>query len=833
MKLEQILEGAVGHRGIFIGYKAPDAKGEIKKDAITQFYSVDWPEHFSGKKTYGLSPVKIIKNGNGSIGLVRWLGWDADLFMKPKDFCKKLFKLNTQFFPYQSSSGRWHIHLYLDDWLDVVEGKKIAQEIEKQLIKVFPKNVAGHIDTSHTVPSGFTIDKGKPGGWLFAPYSNNKELKNPENVCYSPRGNKLSKAQVEFRHKVRKSPLVSSMVGATAGEGGRANFLFYAAQEIKQSSLNITLREVNDNFNEPLGEPDFNSEERHIEKSLSNEEEFTKEYLKEHYETYLEKVNGFWRKAKAPGVLGDFGDDEETEEKKIAFFDDTIFMKYDVMFYSKKTGLEYKEKTIKISAGHLFKDPIKSFAADEDRKQEVEMGVYRPDLFKSIEDPIVTDEDGLKQLNIYRPGLVEPMPADTPLRKKELQMFLDLVSKLTENEEYGFTSKGKKIKLYDYVLDHLTMYFRYPGTKVRSAILMHSELNQVGKGIMFLTIRAALGTKNADIITPENAARREKAFLQNQVVLIDEILIDGDFKKKISILNIFKTLMTSEIHDCRPLFKESRPVFSTCNFMLFTNHKEAISISETDERYTVIDVNKSRDQMGGSDFFHTYWEQLKPSGTGTLKNVVKHYLMNREVSENFEAAGVGLKTEFLKTMSEHGGHPLYSTVKILYKEGSEPFNNSIISISDAWDYLRKEEKLKGSLNEFSDCLSKIGCRRIGESKHRQSGKSPILYMTKNFEFFDGMSNSEIASKYWLPLNFQLFGVASSQYSASELKYKMGPPEINIVKNHLEEIKSYESMMEPEDPNVIKIDEVTDIPEEIKKHREAEENPPCYGDGEMK
>jgi len=37
MKLEQILEGAIGQRGRFTGYKPPNEKGEIKKDATYEY----------------------------------------------------------------------------------------------------------------------------------------------------------------------------------------------------------------------------------------------------------------------------------------------------------------------------------------------------------------------------------------------------------------------------------------------------------------------------------------------------------------------------------------------------------------------------------------------------------------------------------------------------------------------------------------------------------------------------------------------------------------------------------------------------------------------------
>ncbi|MBC8303013.1 MAG: hypothetical protein H8E55_45570 [Pelagibacterales bacterium] len=490
--------------------------------------------------------------------------------------------------------------------------------------------------------------------------------------------------------------------------------------------------------------------------------------------------------------------DEELERKQQEFFDDTIYAKLDDRWHSKKTGGEYKGATIKVANGHIFKgDVIKEFSKDEERKQEVEMGVYRPDLWVSNDDPIVEDEDGLKQLNIYRPGGPEALPADTPQRKKELQMFLDLVKKLTEHEKIGWNAENEEVSLYDYVLDHLTMPFKRPGEKVRSCIVMHSVDNQVGKSTLFETVERGLGSKNCIVITPENACRREKAFLQNQLVLIDELLIDGDWKKKISVLNVLKPLMTGEKHDCRPLFKESRQVYSTCNFMTFTNHKHAIAIKELDARYTCIDVNKNREEMGGDKFFRPYWEAIKK---GTLVNVVKHFLMKRDLTKNFDPAGISLRTNFIKTMEEYGGHPLFVDVKALLNEGQKPFNQSVISIHDAWEYLKKEARLKGSINEFAEILLKLKCERIGECKHRKSRKKVTGYIIKNFKFFDGMSDTEVISNYWLPTEIELESNGSETYNLSK-------SELGEIRSHLYEVEAYEDMMEDEvKPKVLRFED---------------------------
>ena len=65
--------------------------------------------------------------------------------------------------------------------------------------------------------------------------------------------------------------------------------------------------------------------------------------------------------------------------------------------------------------------------------------------------------------------------------------------------------------------------------------------------------------------------------------------------EKKSILNRLKPLITQELHDSRPLFKEWRQVFSTCYLMFSTNFKDAMAVSFDEARYTAIDVNKSRD----------------------------------------------------------------------------------------------------------------------------------------------------------------------------------------------------------------------------------------------
>ena len=62
--------------------------------------------------------------------------------------------------------------------------------------------------------------------------------------------------------------------------------------------------------------------------------------------------------------------------------------------------------------------------------------------------------------------------------------------------------------------------------------------------------------------------------------------------------------MTTETqHDVRPLFKGWREVHSACNFMMATNHKDAVGLSKNEVGYAVVKVHKTWDQIGGDKLY--------------------------------------------------------------------------------------------------------------------------------------------------------------------------------------------------------------------------------------
>ena len=777
LKLEQRHEGAHGESGRFTGY-IKDKDGNEKKDATYDYTHIDWEKHFKGQKYLGLSPVKIEFDGKERKGLCRWIVWDLDFEQEPDKFCSAIFRIANDLFAYRSSSNRWHVYKYYDEFIDVEEARKVALKYEA----IFKKSFKGlKVDSSHSLPKAYNVAEGKPGYWMFQPYCPHEELKNKNLFGYSPSGKPLTKKQVEFAIHWREEPIIRSLVGAESGEGGREKFLFIAKQVIEHKNLSLTPYEVNDQFHEPLTEPELskaiNSHER-----KDYEGEYNEDYLTDHYEAYIKQINGYWRKdLKGVGVLDGFIDPEE--EKKIKqFLARIIYIKNDDLWYDKSTGREYSQKAIQVTYGHIFYGKIShvitNFVAFEDA-QLVEQSVYRPDLFNSIDRPIVKDEKGLLQLNTYRPSDIEGKEIE-----EHIENFKELIRKLTENEGAGTDSKGNEIDLYEYTLDHLSMPFQQPGNKIKSAILFHSKEFQLGKNTFFTIVQQGLGKDNCLVINPLEAIDKAKGFLEHQLVLIDEIKLDGDYKKKVSTLNVLKPLMTNEDHRMRPLFHNWKDIYSTCNFMLFTNHDDALAVDTNEARYTMIDINKTREQMGGDEFYQKFWTSEGKLVEG-LVEAVKWFLSTRKISEKFNPKSTNLKTNFLEVMSEQGGHPMLKDIKPLFNERATPFHQTVISIQDAFDWLKTNKKIPGRINDLADVLTKLGCERVGEVKHKRTGRKPTMWLLRNQDFFSDKSMSSICNEYWFPTEEKDYGPI----------WNMSASDITMVKDKLKEIDAYEEFLD--------------------------------------
>mgnify|MGYP006872213667 FL=1 len=132
-------------------------------------------------------------------------------------------------------------------------------------------------------------------------------------------------------------------------------------------------------------------------------------------------------------------------------------------------------------------------------------------------------------------------------------------------------------------------------------------------------------------------------------------------------------------------------------------------------------------------------------------------------------------------MSIRGAHPIFKDIKPLLSERATPFHQSVISTQDAFDWLKNNKKIPGRINDLADVLTKLGCERVGEVKHKRTGKKPTMWILRNHDFFCDKSMSSICNDYWLPTLEDTYGPI----------WSLSQGDISMINDKLKEIDGYE------------------------------------------
>ena len=256
----QIFCGDNTRRGIIKSWNRETGK----KEAIQEKKEIDFSSHLRGELIQGLSPVNL------EWQTVRWICWDIDQKIAAEIFCSKLWIYDRTLFPFKSLNGRWHVYKFFNEWIDVNEAKKTAKKIEKDLIAL-----GYEVDTSHTLPTGWSFDRMSSGSWIFLPYAD-------KNVCYSPKGNPLNISQFIYRYKHREHPLIAGAVGMNEKQGGRPKVMFNACMYMHYNKVDTTPEELNFNLSKPISQKDL--------ENAKGVEEYSEEYLNNNFNNYLSEL---------------------------------------------------------------------------------------------------------------------------------------------------------------------------------------------------------------------------------------------------------------------------------------------------------------------------------------------------------------------------------------------------------------------------------------------------------------------------------------------------------------------------------------------------------------
>lgn len=419
-------------------------------------------------------------------------------------------------------------------------------------------------------------------------------------------------------------------------------------------------------------------------------------------------------------------DKPSPDEARATFIKNIIFIRKLEVYYNKQLNDVYGKEAINIEYSHLMPKKIKaaSYFTDHPKKIIVENFQYRPELYNP--NDIVFEIGDKKYINTYKPLTIEPV-------KGNLELWEELL-------DYLFPDLETRTHMEDFISAHV----QYPGKKIRHAPLIVSPHQRIGKGRMFAAIRKILGEDNTAEIDLTRALNQSKDYLTNkQLVLIDELKSESNWAEAQKLLNTLKRNITEEWHGSRFLYQDFKDVYSCTNYILFSNHTNALSINKNDERYWVVRCDVSpKEQI----FYKHFSEWLKKPEAA--QNLLWHF-KNREISESFDFDGHAPRTIWSNQMSNEGKHPFVQRVVEDYEQNLMPFINDIVSIVDVRIHYKNVGIGKVRANEIHNALLEIGGKKLGQSKVSLQNREwyPTLYSIRNHEKYENTPINQLGGFY--------------------------------------------------------------------------------------
>ena len=251
-------------------------------------------------------------------------------------------------------------------------------------------------------------------------------------------------------------------------------------------------------------------------------------------------------------------------------------------------------------------------------------------MFWPTAEQVFTHE-GKLMLNSYHKSGCEAIPesAWSDGDKNAITLFLRHID-LTLSDE-----REKTI-----LLDWLSYVVRNIGQRINWALLLQG-CQGTGKSYFVVLLQHILG-RHVTNLDPTAITGRFTGWAQGSlVVAVEEIRVSGT--NRYEVLDRMKPFFTNETVQIEEKGRNHRTVANFTNYLLLTNHKDAIPFGEDDRRYCVLfsrmqSEGALSDELGGDDAVGRYFEDLFGSAARHA-GAIFGYLKERSISADFKPKG--------------------------------------------------------------------------------------------------------------------------------------------------------------------------------------------------
>jgi len=285
--------------------------------------------------------------------------------------------------------------------------------------------------------------------------------------------------------------------------------------------------------------------------------------------------------------------------------------------------------------------------------------VQIPCVYDTLYDPTRPNdtfirEQGSLYVNTYVRNYPEPNEEEAEYAG---EVFMEHLGNLIAEEEY------RRI-----LTDFLAFLVQRPGQKVHWAVLLQGAQG-CGKTWLSECMRTVLG--DGHVIPVDSDALRGQWNdwgYGHQLVSLEEVRVAG--QNRYEIMNKLKPMLANKLISVNQRFRDTRTLPNHTNYLLFTNHHDALVLQDDDRRYFVLkSALQTKDQIErlGTDYFKKLFTMLETHAAG-----LRHFFENWVISEDFEPDGRAPKTLYLARLIEDTQNEVTSAVREILDDDLSP-----------------------------------------------------------------------------------------------------------------------------------------------------------------
>lgn len=284
----------------------------------------------------------------------------------------------------------------------------------------------------------------------------------------------------------------------------------------------------------------------------------------------------------------------------------------------------------------------------------------------------IFQHQGLDMLNAYHSDGVDVCDDIDEDGQNVIDLFLKHIE---------FTLRDKREQRL--LIDWLAYVYQNPGRRINWALLLQGTQG-TGKSYFVNVLQLLMGG-NVRNLDPTAIAGRFTSWAHGAlVVAVEEIRISGT--NKYEVLDRMKPFITNDTVQIEEKGRDHRTVPNFTNYLMLTNHKDAIPLTSGDRRYCVLfsriqSEKQLFDWFGSEELAAAYFSNLFDE-TRRRADAIAHYLLNHQVSESFNPVGRAPETNARKQMMEIAVSPERLALEdAICKHECDVINDSVLDVT--------------------------------------------------------------------------------------------------------------------------------------------------------